>query len=136
MEPDLPLVPADLGLIEQVMINLLDNALKYSPLGGAITIGARREEGNLQVSVADRGKGIDEKESGLVFDQFYRGRGSSHISGTGLGLTIAKAVVEAHGGRIWAAPNPAGGTIIVFTLPFGDEKPGEIPVAKGGEAHG
>jgi two-component system sensor histidine kinase KdpD len=134
IEPDLPLVPADLGLIEQVMINLLDNALKYSAAGGAITVGAKREQHDLQVSVADRGEGISEKESSLVFDQFYRGRGTRDISGTGLGLTIAKAVVEAHGGRIWAAPNPAGGTVILFTLPLGDDSPGEVPV--GADARG
>ncbi len=136
IEPGLPLVPADFALIEQVLVNLLDNALKYSEPGSEIFISARRKGKEIEVVVADRGQGIPPEELGQVFDKFYRLKTSRQVSGTGLGLTICKDIVEAHGGRIWAENNPGGGTVIIFVLPFGDKTPGKIPAAGGGDGDG
>ncbi|MGD0153190.1 MAG: sensor histidine kinase KdpD [Thermacetogeniaceae bacterium] len=125
--PDLPLVLIDFVLIEQVLVNLLDNAAKYSKPGTTITITADRGDKELAVAVADQGPGIPEDDRELVFDKFYRLRTSRQIGGTGLGLTICKAIVDAHGGRIWVDGNPGGGALITFTLPLDKVAPGDVP---------
>ena len=104
-------------LLELVVLNLLDNALKYSPRGTNIDIVAEMAAGCVQVSIADQGAGIPEADLNKVFDKFYRVRQPKQVSGTGLGLSICKGIVEAHGGSIWAELRPAGGTIIRFRLP-------------------
>ncbi|MQL51349.1 DUF4118 domain-containing protein [Desulfofundulus thermobenzoicus] len=136
LQPDLPLVQADFMLIEQVLVNLLDNALKYSEPGSEITIAARREGEELAVAVADRGQHIPEEDLGRIFDKFYRLQSPRLVSGTGLGLAICKGIIEAHGGRIWAANHPAGGVVITFVLPLGEAAPGEVPAEGADHGHG
>lgn len=113
---DLPLVPVDELLMEQVFINLLENGARYTPAGTPIRITAWAEEGAVLVEVSDRGPGIPPGEQESVFRKFYRG--SSQDGGAGLGLTICRGIVTAHGGRIWAETDPAGGARFRFTLPL------------------
>jgi two-component system, OmpR family, sensor histidine kinase KdpD len=116
---DVPLTPMDFVLIVQVLVNLIDNSLKYSPVEAQIEIQARAINGAIQVQVSDRGMGIPPSDLEHIFDKFYRvQRPAQNIGGTGLGLSISKGIVEAHGGRIWAENRPRGGTIISFTLPL------------------
>ena len=115
---DLPLVPMDSVLMAQVMVNVLDNALKYSPSGGIIEVAARIRENWLEIEVADQGPGIPEEYLTEVFNKFSRITRADGTSGIGLGLTISKGIVEAHGGKIWAENRPGGGSKIVFTLPL------------------
>ncbi|MBI3914954.1 MAG: DUF4118 domain-containing protein [Chloroflexi bacterium] len=116
VDSDVPLVSFDFVLIEQVLLNLLDNALKFSPLDSPISIRARRNETGVQVSVVDCGIGIPANESQRVFEKFYR-LPQNGAPGSGLGLAICKGIVEAHGGAIWAEPRAGGGTNLAFTLP-------------------
>jgi len=136
IQPDLPLVPADFVLIEQVLVNLLDNALKYSESGSEITISARRSEKQVEITVADQGHEVPAEDLERIFDKFYRLQSPRLVSGTGLGLAICKGIIEAHGGRIWAANNPAGGLVITFVLPLGDAAPGRVPTVGEGDEHG
>ncbi len=117
-----PLVPMDFVLIVQVLVNLIDNSLKYSPADKPIEILVRPMDGEIQVQVNDRGMGIPPDDLEHIFEKFYRvQRGAAQgISGTGLGLSICKGIVEAHGGRIWAENRHDGGTIISFTLPIAE----------------
>jgi two-component system sensor histidine kinase KdpD len=114
---DLPLVRIDGVLIEQVMANLLQNALKYTPAGTPVEIGAAADADAVTVSVADRGPGLSTAALGRVFDKFYRENPESAVTGAGLGLSICRAIVEAHGGRIEAANRAGGGAVFRFTLP-------------------
>lgn len=122
LEENLPLVPLDQVLIVQVLDNLLSNAAKYSPTGSPIDIGVRREGQMVEVSVADRGFGIPERDRERVFEKFYRVQRPGNPSGTGLGLAICRGIVEAHRGRIWAEDRQGGGTTIRFTLPLEEGK--------------
>ena len=119
---DLPLVPIDGVLIEQVLVNLLENALKYTPSGTPIDLSAWVEEREVVVEVADRGPGLPPGEEERIFDKFYRVR-PSIAGGAGLGLAICRAVIAAHGGRLWAANRPEGGASFRFTLPLDGEPP-------------
>ncbi len=113
----LPLVPMDSLLIEQVFINLLENAIKYANHGGRIDISAETRDGSVVVSVADRGPGIPAGEEERIFDKFGRlGDGSG--GGVGLGLAICRGIVLAHGGRIWAEARTGGGAAFRFALPI------------------
>jgi two-component system sensor histidine kinase KdpD len=114
LRENLPEIPVDVLLIDQVLTNLLENAVRFSPPGKRITIAAARWDGGVQVRVADQGPGIDPGERERVFEPFVRGDGSS---GTGLGLAIARAIVEGHGGRIRIGDAPAGGTAVIIELP-------------------
>lgn len=136
VEPGLPLVRIDCILIEQVLVNLLDNALKYSKTESEIVISAHRFTKEVWVSVADRGLQIPGEDLERIFDKFYRLHSPSQVSGTGLGLAICKGIIEAHGGRIWAANNPAGGVIITFILPLYDYAPSTIPDIEEVESNG
>ncbi len=111
------LVPMDFVLMIQVLFNLLDNALKYSPSGTPIDVEARVSDGALAISVMDRGFGVPPEDLGRIFDKFYRVHRPAGVSGTGLGLAICKGIVEAHRGRIWALNRPGGGTIFTVALP-------------------
>jgi len=136
IEPGLPLVRADFVLIEQVLVNLLDNALKYSGPGAGIGIDARRRGGEMEISVSDHGQAIPAEDLERIFDKFYRLQSPRLVSGTGLGLAICKGFVEAHGGKIWAANNPAGGVVMTFTLPLENDLPGAVAAAGGGKENG
>jgi two-component system, OmpR family, sensor histidine kinase KdpD len=119
--PDLPLINIDAVLIAQVLENLLDNACKYSPPQGKITISIRKSEQQIEMAVRDCGIGIPSSDLERVFDKFYRVQRHEPIAGTGLGLSICKGIIEAHGGRIWAANNPDRGLTVAFTLPLHPE---------------
>ena len=109
---DLPMAFMDLVLMTQVLVNLLDNALKYSLPEGAIEISSYSERGWLVLMVADHGPGVPEQDLKRVFDKFYRIPVPEGVGGTGLGLSICKGIVEAHGGTI-RAENRAGGGLLV-----------------------
>jgi two-component system sensor histidine kinase KdpD len=115
----LPLVNMDLRRAEEILSQLLDNAGKYSPRGTPITITAELQDNMLVTSVADQGPGIDSIDQSMIFDKFYRGRGQRQsVQGTGMGLAIAKAIVEAHGGTISLTTQPGRGSVFFFTLPL------------------
>jgi two-component system sensor histidine kinase KdpD len=114
---DLPLVHADEVMLEQLLFNLVDNAQKYTPPASAIRISAQALRGEIVVSVRDHGPGLPPGEEARVFDKFHRGRNEAAQSGFGLGLTICRAIVEAHGGEISARNLADGGAEFRFTLP-------------------
>jgi two-component system sensor histidine kinase KdpD len=122
---DLPLVPMDDVLIEQVLLNLLDNAVKYTPPGSPIEIIATATDQNLTIEVADRGPGLPAGDVEKVFEKFYRVDRAA-AGGAGLGLAICRGIVQAHGGRIWAQNLPGGGVAFLFTLPLG-RVPAPVP---------
>jgi two-component system, OmpR family, sensor histidine kinase KdpD len=116
---NLPWLSVDGGLIEQVLVNLLENALKYTPLDAAIQITAGAVEDSIVVEVADRGPGLPPGSEEEVFKKFYRGQPEGAEGGVGLGLAICRVIVEAHGGRIWAQNREHGGARFKFMLPAG-----------------
>ena len=114
----LPQVRVDLERIAEVLIHLLENAAKYSPEATPITVNAETRGKMVEISVADRGPGIDDLEQSLVFEKFYRGRDQRYrVQGTGMGLAISKAIVEAHGGTIGLTSQIGSGSVFHFTLP-------------------
>jgi len=114
----LPEVRVDLERIAEVLTHLVENAAKYSPEGTPITISADVRGRMVEISVADRGPGIDDLEQSLVFEKFYRGRDQRYrVQGTGMGLAIAKAIVEAHGGTIGLTSQLGSGSVFRFTVP-------------------
>lgn len=133
IQDQLPLVQADGFLIEQVLINLMDNALKYSEKGSKIIISMRQQGKHLEVVVANRGQCIPETDLSKVFDKFYRLNSPLQVSGTGLGLAICKGLIEAHGGDIWAENNELGGVTITFTLPLTNQFRGRVPTMHEGD---
>lgn len=114
----LPPVVVDLVLAAQALVNLVDNAVKYSPADTPIAIRAYVDQGQVVIEVSDRGVGIPPAELEHVFDKFYRVQRMNDTSGTGLGLSISKGIVELHGGRIWAANRPEGGATFAVALPI------------------
>jgi len=114
---DLPRALADKERMEQVLVNLLHNAIKFTSPGGRISISAKTEGDNIQVSVADTGVGITANDLPRVFERFYKADKARAGGGTGLGLAIAKHIVEAHSGSIWAESIEGKGSIFTFTLP-------------------
>jgi two-component system sensor histidine kinase KdpD len=112
---ELPLVPMDATLMEQVFVNLLENGARHTPPGTQLEITATHEGGNVFVSVIDEGPGLVKDDLEKVFDKFYH---HSSSPGVGLGLAICRAIVNAHGGRIWAENKTGGGAIFRFTLPL------------------
>jgi len=115
---DLPLVSIDLVLMTQVMVNLLDNACKFTPDATTIDISARRSGDWLCLEVADRGPGVPEADVTRIFDKFYRVPVPEGVAGTGLGLSICRGIVEAHGGRIAAHNREEGGLVVTVALPL------------------
>jgi two-component system sensor histidine kinase KdpD len=115
---DLPPVPMDDVLIEQVFINLLENTIKYTPADSSIDIVARARDGAVEIEVADRGPGVPPAERDHVFEKFYRLDREGAQGGAGLGLAICRGLVEAHGGRIWVEDREGGGARFRFTLPI------------------
>ena len=124
---DLPLVPLDSVLIEQVLLNLLENALKYTPPGSPLALTAWATAEAVTVEVADRGPGLPPGEEPRIFEKFYRVPRADLPSGTGLGLTICRGLVEAHGGQMGAANRPGGGLVVRFTLPLTGTPPTVAP---------
>ncbi|MBL0937380.1 MAG: sensor histidine kinase KdpD [Gemmatimonadaceae bacterium] len=116
LPPTLPLVALDDVLIQQVLVNLLENALRHTPAGSAIEISAIADNREVVVTVADRGPGVPEEDSQRIFSKFERGQTSA--SGIGLGLSICAGIVQAHGGRIWVEPRQGGGACFRFALPM------------------
>jgi signal transduction histidine kinase len=116
---DLPPVFADRERVHQVLFNLLDNAVRFTPIGGRVTVTASPHNGSIDVAVADTGPGISAEDLSRVFERFYRvdESRSRDDGGTGIGLAIARSVVEAHGGRIWADSEPGRGSTFTFELP-------------------
>ena len=114
-------VQADSSRIEQVLLNLLGNAIKYTPAAGAVGVGISRQDGQIQVTVQDSGPGVLPEEREHIFERFYRTQQHEvdRSSGTGLGLPIARMLVELHGGRLWYEDAPGGGSCFCFTLPTG-----------------
>ncbi len=119
---EIPFVPMDVVLMNQVLLNLLDNALKYTPTGSSIEISAQMHAGHLLLEVLDRGPGIPKEDPARIFDKFYRLPVPEGVRGTGLGLSICKGIVEAHGGTIRAENRPGGGLRIAIKLPYRSEK--------------
>jgi two-component system, OmpR family, sensor histidine kinase KdpD len=115
----LPPIKVDLERVAEVLVQLIENAAKYSPPGTPVTIAAERAGKMVSISVADRGPGIDDLEQSLIFEKFYRGRDQRYrIQGTGMGLAIAKAIVEAHGGTIGVTSQLGSGSVFYFTVPI------------------
>lgn len=117
--PDFPMVEADPNRIKQVVRNILDNAIKYSPNGGLIVVRSQVRAHDVVISIADQGVGISPEDLIPLFEKYFRVKAPTgyHIPGTGLGLPVARAIVEAHGGRIWAESKVGQGTTLYFSLP-------------------
>jgi two-component system sensor histidine kinase KdpD len=120
---DFPMVPLDTVLVEQVLVNILENALKYTPHDSPVSISARLDGGAAVVEVADRGPGVPPADLEKVFEKFYRSPRVGGVSGAGLGLAICRAIIAVHGGRMWAANREGGGAAFCFTLPIEGEPP-------------
>lgn len=116
---DLPPVELDYLQMDQVLTNLIENAVRHTPPETPIEVSAQREGEQMVISVADRGPGIPEKDKVHIFDKFYRVLGTQRGTGSGLGLAVCKGLVEAHGGSIWVEDRENGGAIFRFTLPIG-----------------
>lgn len=115
--PEIPLVMADRNRLERILMNLLTNALKYSPPDTKVQVRGELGEGEVTVAVVDRGEGIPTEQLPHIFDRFYKLRGSRRAGGLGLGLSVTKMLVEAHGGRIWVESEIEKGSTFSFTLP-------------------
>src|SRR6185369_2934652 len=115
----LPSVRVDSQLLVEVLKNLLENAASYSPAGSKITVSGCIKDGKLIINVNDQGIGIAADELDRIFDKFFRGDKPSKrgIQGTGMGLAIARGIVEAHGGKIWAESGPERGSTFTFAIP-------------------
>ena len=117
--PGMPLVACDAVLIERVLVNLLENAGKYTPPASPVEILAQGRDGLLRVSVRDHGPGVPLGQQERIFEKFTRGDAESATSGVGLGLAICRAMVQAHGGHIGVAPTVPHGATFTFSLPLG-----------------
>src|SRR6478736_3223697 len=119
IDPDLPLISAEPVLLEQVLVNLLENATRYCGSDSSISVHARAAGSSVLVQVEDNGPGIAEHEREKVFEKFYRGQHSvKSDGGVGLGLTICRSIIRAHGGKIGVRERAGGGTLVEFTVPF------------------
>jgi two-component system phosphate regulon sensor histidine kinase PhoR len=117
-EDDLPNIRADKSRLEQVLVNLIHNAVKFTRPGGEIALEAESTSGGVRFAVRDSGVGIPEESLSRIFERFYRVEKSRTSSGTGLGLSISKHIIEAHGGKIWAESDERHGSVFYFVLPF------------------
>jgi len=119
-------VPLDPVLMEQVLINLLDNAVKFSPSGSPLEIGSRAERGVAILTITDRGLGLTPGEEERIFEKLYRGSHSASAPGAGLGLAICRGIIQAHGGTIRAESASGGGARVIITLPI-EGTPPDVP---------
>ena len=133
---ELPLVPMDDVLIEQVLINLIDNAIKYTPTGTPIELSADETGAAVVVEVADRGPGLRPGEERLIFEKFHRTDPAPSVRGAGLGLAICQGIIQAHGGRIWAENRAGGGVALRFALPLKDMPPTPAEASAPAESDG
>jgi two-component system sensor histidine kinase KdpD len=117
---NLPLVRLDAVLIERVLVNLLENASKYTQAGSTVSLTAEVQADRLSISVSDNGPGLPPGREEAVFQKFTRGERESATPGVGLGLAICRAIVESHGGKIVAANRPGGGANFTLMLPLGN----------------
>jgi two-component system phosphate regulon sensor histidine kinase PhoR len=137
--PDgLPRVWADPALLERVLLNLVHNAIKFTPQGGRVTLSAATHAEGVRLMVADTGVGVAAEDLDRIFERFYKTDRSRATTGTGLGLAIAKHIVQAHGGRIWAESGGEGlGAAVSFTLPVtGDGEPTDATAAEAANVNG
>lgn len=123
----IPMILADSVMIEQVLINLLENAVRYTPPGSGLEIVAEVNDSAVEIAVADHGPGIPPGREERLFEKFFQTRHEGAQSGVGLGLAICRAIVEIHGGRIYARNRPEGGAVFVFTLPLDQPPPSVEP---------
>jgi two-component system, OmpR family, sensor histidine kinase KdpD len=123
---DLPLVRFDALLIERVLVNLLENAAKYTPAGSTVTISAEVLGDQMSISVSDNGPGLPPGREDAVFEKFARGHRESATPGVGLGLAICRAIIDSHGGKITGFNRPSGGATVNFTLPLGHPPAAEL----------
>ena len=127
---DLPLIQADARKLKQVMLNLLTNALKFTPAGGRVVARAAARDGEIVISVSDTGVGIEAADQERIFAEFEQTRhGKAAEEGTGLGLTLCKKLIELHGGRIWVESESGVGSTFTFTLPIRFPLREEAPAA-------
>lgn len=119
LEDDIPTIVADSDKVDQIFTNLVSNSIKYAPNGGMITISAKKSNGAIQMAVSDQGMGIPKEHLDKVFDRFHRidNRDTRKVGGTGIGLYLVKALVEAHGGKIWVESEVGKGSSFIFELP-------------------
>ncbi|MDE3110689.1 MAG: hypothetical protein KGL02_12195, partial [Acidobacteriota bacterium] len=125
VEADLPPVWVDAELIQMVITHLLGNALKYSPPGTPILIDARCDDARVSICVTDQGPGIAEVEQPRIFEKFYRGKVEPHLKGSGMGLSIAREIVRAHGGEISVVSNVGAGSRFCFSMPIAQGSGGQ-----------
>jgi two-component system sensor histidine kinase KdpD len=123
LPPGIPMIYVDTVMIEQVLINLLENVLRYNPERSPVAITAEVSAFAAEISVADQGPGIPKGLENQLFEKFYRVRNEAAQSGVGLGLAICRAIIEAHGGRIQAQNQPTGGAIFSFVIPLDHAPP-------------
>jgi K+-sensing histidine kinase KdpD len=116
--PEIPMIPMDAVLLEQVFVNLLENAIRYTPEGSPLEIEAESQGAHARVELRDRGPGVSDSERDLLFERFYRGTRSPSEGGVGLGLTICRAILDAHGGTIDIANREHGGAVVRLCLPL------------------
>jgi two-component system, OmpR family, sensor histidine kinase KdpD len=121
---DLPLVLVDAELVQMVIAHLIENAVKYSPPGSSILVGARVGDSDVVIHVADQGLGMTEQDRSRIFDKFYRGSKGQHLTGTGMGLAIAREIIRAHGKEISVRSNPGEGSEFYFSLPIAPAESG------------
>jgi two-component system sensor histidine kinase VicK len=129
-------VDADPNRIVQVLRNLLDNAIKYSPNGGLVVVRGEARPNEVTLSVADQGEGIAPEHLNRLFEKYFRIKSGlgRHVVGAGLGLPISRTIVESHGGRIWAESQLHQGTVFYFTLPRpSSDRPEDVAEAEGAE---
>ena len=133
-----PIVDADPHRIAQVLRNLLDNAVKYSPNGGLVMVRCEVVAEEVKISVADQGEGIAPEHLNRLFEKFFRIKSGlgRHVVGSGLGLPIARTIVESHGGRIWAESQAGQGTTFCFTIPRKPAPDADETPSVGGPYHG
>ena len=115
--PDLPSIRADAPRLEQVLVNLIHNSVKFTPPGGQVILSAQKAEGFIDFSVQDSGVGIPADALPRIFERFYKTDRARSGGGTGLGLSISRHIVEAHGGRIWVESEEGKGSTFFFTIP-------------------
>ncbi|MCE5237878.1 CHASE2 domain-containing protein [bacterium] len=118
LPPDTPALWADRGKLEEVLINLVNNAIKYSPDGGLITIAAEPQDNMMRFSITDMGVGVSREAQSRLFQRYQRVGNKQRVSGTGLGLFVCKALIEAHGGKIWVQSEEGKGSTFYFTVPI------------------